>query len=196
MDIALHFLKQISSSLQLPHLIKAQTILLYRKALKKNLIIGRSIIGIICACFYHSSRIFKYPLSLSVLAKESGYNEKKIQQFYFTLIREMNLKVPVLNPGIYMSKYCNELKLNFSIEQKAFDMLKRIPSHYFVGKDPKGVIGAIIYSICKKKGLNITQDQIAEITGMCFTSIRYRFKEIAKILQDKNLNLNKKGDLK
>ncbi|MFW9972385.1 MAG: hypothetical protein ACFFDF_19530 [Candidatus Odinarchaeota archaeon] len=193
LDKALHELRQISSRLQLPYSVKSHTILLYRKILKKNLIRGRFIRGMICACLYYISRIEKYPLTLQELTNESGINIKILQHRYLSIIKEMKLKVPVLNPGIYMSKYCNELKLDFSIEQKALGMLKRIPSQYFIGKDPKAIIGAIIYSVCKKERLFITQDQVAEITGMCVLSIRSRFREIEKIIQDKILNLEKKG---
>lgn len=178
--IAIPLLKQISANLQLSYPIKATTMYVYKKALKKDLIQGRSIKGVLAACFYYSCRLFHYPLSIQELSNELFITEKELKKYYITLSKELSLKVPTLDPGIYLSKYIHNLNLDISIEKQALEVLQKLPFNFLNGKEPKSLLGAIIYYICKKENIKITQMKLTELTGTCEVSIRHKYKNIQK----------------
>ena len=183
--IATRELKQISSNLRLPYYIKENAMLLYRKALKKALIRGRSIIGMTCACLYFACRKDKLPISFQEIVNEGCIKANLVMNCYSTLLKEFNLKVPPLGPALFVSRYINELQLSIEIEKRVLSVLKNLPFSFINGKEPKSLIAAIIYSIGKKENIKITQKTLAKITGTCEVSIRYKSKEIEKILQEK-----------
>ncbi|GAH85126.1 unnamed protein product, partial [marine sediment metagenome] len=57
-----------------------------------------------------------------------------------------------------------------------------LPSNFINGKDPKSLIAAIIYSICKNENIKITQKTLAKMTGVNEASVRYKVKEIGQII--------------
>ena len=62
-------LKRICSNLNLPDSVKDEANRLYLKALKKNLIHGRSVIGMVGACIYYASKA-KFNRGLKEIAAE------------------------------------------------------------------------------------------------------------------------------
>lgn len=125
--IAIGALKQISGTLRLPPSVRENAMLLYRKALKKNLIRGRSIVGVVCASIYYACRKSKTPISFKEIIKEGCAKAKKVIKVYMLLAKEFNLKVPPLEPVLFVSRYINELQLSFKIEQKVLSILKSLP---------------------------------------------------------------------
>ncbi len=181
--VAIRELKRISTILHLPSYAKAQAIIFYRKALKKDLIRGRSITGMIWACIYYACRFNKLPISFKDIMDNASSNEGLVKKSYSILVRTLNLKYIPFNPSILVSRYINELKLSVNIEKKVLSVLQNLPLSFISGKDPKSIVGAIIYLICKEGNQKITQKSISRITGTCEVSIRSRYKEIEKIIQ-------------
>ncbi len=132
--IAIRVLKQMSSTLRLPYYIRKNTILLYRKALRKDFIKGRSIIAGISACLYYACRKSKIPISFKEIVKEGSTDDKVVIKFYKLLAKEFNLKVPPLEPVLFVSRYINELQLSFKIEQKVLSILNSLPFSFINGR--------------------------------------------------------------
>ncbi len=184
---AIRILKRMSSALHIPYSIKKKAMLLYRKAYKKELLKGRSIIGVICACLYFACRKDKLPISFQEIVNEGCIKANLVMNCYRTLLKEFNLKVPPLGPALFVSRYINELQLSVEIEKRVLSVLKNLHFSFINGKEPKSLVAAIIYSIGKKENIKITQKTLAKITGTCEVSIRYKSKEIEKILQEKKI---------
>lgn len=181
--IAIRVLKQMSSTLHLPYSIREKAMLLYRKALKKDFIKGRSLIAVMCACIFYACRKSKSPIAFKEIVKEGNTDARLVIKFYKLLAKEFNLKVPPLEPVLFVSRYISELQLSFKIEQKVLSILKGLPFNFINGKEPKSLIAAIIYSLGKKENIKITQKTLAKITGACTVSIRYKSKEIDQLIE-------------
>ena len=179
---AIQKLKQISSSLCLPYHVNTQAISLYRKALKKDLIMGRTITGMLCACIFYTCRVFKIPISIQEIANIASIDKKELQRRYLFLAKEFNLKAQNVSPAIYVSKYINKFNLTPDIEQKIFSVLTSLPSTFICGKNPKCILGAILYLVCKRKNITLLQWQISETLHITETSIRNHWKKIEKFL--------------
>lgn len=185
--IAIRYLKHISSRLRLSYQVKAKTMLIYRKALKKNLIRGRSIVGVICACLYFACRNSKIPISIQEIIKEIDVKENKVRKYYFFLIKDLKLKVIPSGPDIFVSKYINKLKLSPDIERKVLIILQYL-KHFIMGRDPKVICAGLIYLVCKKNNITLIQKEIAGIIGITETSLRYTYKQIENYLLKKQIN--------
>ena len=186
--IAIRHLKLISAKLRLTYQVKSHAIFIYRKALKKNLIRGRSIDGMICACIYFACRMFKIPIAFKEIVNESGMKGKNIRNCYMTLIKELNLKVIPLTPDIFVSKYINKLKLSPDVERKVLFILSFL-KQYMMGRDPKVICAGLIYLVCKRNKITLVQKKIAEIIGTTEVSLRYTYKQMEDYLSKKQINV-------
>lgn len=175
--VALRHLKRICSILKIPNHVKAHTILLYRKAFKKGIIRGRSIIGVLIACLYASCRIFKLPISFNELSKQTDKKEKKFYGYYLSIVRELKLKILPLGPEDFFPKIITNLNLSFEIEKKARMLLPYLKP-FSIGKDPKVISASLIYFICKKSKIYRTQKEVTKIAGITETSLRNICKQI------------------
>lgn len=182
--IAIRFLKLISSKLRLSYYVKAHAILIYRKVLKKGLIRGRSIEGMICASLYYTCRNFKIPITFQEIINESGVKGKKIRNCYGVIVKELNLKVIPLTPDIFVSKYINKLKLSLDIEREVLFILQHL-KQFIIGKNPKVICAGLIYLVCKRNKMSLRQKKTAEIIGVSEVSLRYTYKQIESYLLKK-----------
>ncbi len=53
-------------------------------------------------------------------------------------------------------------------------------------EEPKSLIASIIYSICKKENIKITQKTLAKMTGAWEETIRYKTREIEHFIKSEN----------
>jgi len=177
-------LMRISSNLNLPHYIKKEAMRLYIESYKRKLLRGRSINGMVAASLYFACRIKMVPRTFQEILDEASVNAKEVRRCYRTLIRELNLKAPPsTNPISLIPKYITDLGLNNEISMETTKILNKFTSSLSLsGKDPKGLCGGALYLVCKIKGINITQREIADTIGITEVTLRSRYKELAKKL--------------
>ncbi len=180
LSIAMKELKRIGSNLRLPNYVRELAMIQYKKAYTQGLLRGREIKAFVCSCLYYACRKLKTPISIKDIIKQGCVNEHLVKNFYSLLLKEFNLKVPPLDPVLFVSRYINDLQLSINIEKKVLSVLQNLPFSYINGKEPKSIVGAIIYLICKKENKNITQKNLANLIGISEVSLRYKYKEIEK----------------
>jgi len=90
-------LDRLKTKLALSDAIIEKTAYIYRKALDKRLVRGRSIPGLIVASLYAACRNTETPRTLTDVANGINIKRKDIARCY-RLIRELDLKMPVVNP--------------------------------------------------------------------------------------------------
>lgn len=71
---------------------------IYRKALEKGLVRGRSISALIASALYAACRDTETPRTLKDVGNASNIKRKDIARCYRLLLRELSLKMPVVNP--------------------------------------------------------------------------------------------------
>jgi transcription initiation factor TFIIB len=181
LNLAMKEIDRLSSLLSLPSVVKENAAIIYRKALKKNLIKGRSINSFVAASIYTACRCLKIPRSLKLISKHSPYNIKKISQSYRILLDSTRYEPPRLKPEHYIPKILSSLNLNADIEHQIFQTLEEAYNKKLIaGKNPNGVIAAITYLVCKKNYIKITQKQVAKAANASEVTLRKRLKEFRK----------------
>ncbi|MEK0376386.1 MAG: transcription initiation factor IIB, partial [Nitrosopumilus sp.] len=150
---------------------------IYRKALEKGLVRGRSISALIASALYASCRDTETPRTLKDIAQVSNIKRKDIARCYRLLLRELNLKMPVVNPINCISRIASKAGLSEKTKRKATKILQRAEElKISAGKDPMGLAAAALYVACVTLGENKTQRDVAEAAGVTEVTIRNRYK--------------------
>lgn len=186
--VALGELQRLSAQMGLPTTVREEAAFIYRKAVEKKLVRGRSIEGVVASSIYAACRIHGIPRTLDEVGKHSRTGRKEIGRTYRAISRELMLNVPPANPDNYVPRFCAKLKLPNNVVHKAIDILKMASEiELTAGRGPTGIAAASVYlaSILEKE--QRTQKQVSEAAGVTEVTIRNRYKEICEAL---NINVN------
>lgn len=176
---ALSELDRMASSMGLPRNVRETAAMIYRKAVNKNLIRGRSIEGVVAASLYGACRQCGVPRTLDEIADASRVGRKEIGRTYRFMTRELNLKLMLTSPQDYIQRFCSELKLSGAVHSRSIEILKDAADKELTsGRGPTGVAAASIYIasiLCNERR---TQREVADVAGVTEVTIRNRYKEL------------------
>ena len=181
--IALSELERMASGMDLPRSVREAAAMIYRRAVNKNLIRGRSIEGVVGASIYAACRQSNVPRTLDEVDYFSKVGRKNIGRIYRFITKELNLKLLPTSPQDYISRFCSELKLSTCVENLAIKILKRAEiGDLTSGRGPSGVAAAVIYISSIKCNERKIQKEIARVAGVTEVTIRNRYKELVEML--------------
>ncbi len=184
LTIALTELNKIASKLDLPKNVRETAAVVYRKAVDKGLIRGRSIEGVVAACIYAACRKCLVPRTLDEIAEAAMIDRKEIGRIYRFTLRELGINLSPTTPIDYIPRFCSALGLSKDVEIKAIDILNKAMNMQLTsGRGPTGVAAAAIYIASVLIGERRTQQEISEVAGVTEVTIRNRYKEIAEKLE-------------
>ncbi len=181
--LALTELERISSNMGLPKNVREAASVIYRKAVNKNLIRGRSIEGVVAASLYGACRECNVPRTLDEMAESSRISRKEIGRTYRFMVRELKLRLMPTKPHDYIPRFCSELKLDGEVQSRALEILKEATDRELTsGRGPTGVAAAAIYVSSIQCNKRRTQREVAEVAGVTEVTIRNRYKELTEKL--------------
>ncbi|MFH1221637.1 MAG: transcription initiation factor IIB [Candidatus Micrarchaeota archaeon] len=181
--IALTEMDRVASALGLPENIKESAALLYRKAVKDELIRGRLIESVVAAVIYAICRMRGIPRTLDEISKMSGIEKKEIGRAYRFLKAELKIDVPLTDPSQYVPKFATALKLNGEVQDDAVKLIKKaLRKGLISGRGPTGVAAAALYIASAMHGVKKTQKEVADVAGVTEVTIRNRYRELKKEL--------------
>ena len=184
--VALDELNRVASKMDLPKSIRECGAMIYRRAVNKNLIRGRSIEGVVAASLYAACRQSNVPRTLDEVANTSRVGRKEIGRTYRFMGRELNLRLLPTSPQDYISRFCSELKLSGAVHTQSIDILKRAEKEELTsGRGPTGVAAAAIYISSIKCDERRTQRDVSDVAGVTEVTIRNRYKELVDKLEIK-----------
>lgn len=181
--VALSDLSKLSSTLNLPKNILETASVIYRKAIKKRLIRGRSIHNVTAAAIYMSCRQCGIARTLEEIAEAAGLNKKDVGRSYRFMVRELGTFVPPSTSRDYAARFSNKLIISGRAEAIAIKILetaKRIK--LTSGRGPTGIAAAATYVATVLTNERKTQREIAEIANVTEVTIRNRYKELLERL--------------
>ena len=197
LEQALSTLKKFCEKLNIPTYVRDEAIRIYREALRRGLVRGRSIVSMVAASLYAACRKLGFPVRLKQIAQVSvvAYDErgetralenakKEVSRCYRLIIKEMGLPVRLADPTIYVHGIVERARLPPKAEEIARDVIKRArEARIIAGKDPLGVAAAAVYVACVMLGERRTQKEIAKAAGVTEVTIRNRYKELREKLK-------------
>lgn len=180
---ALQELERMASNLSIPNDVRETAAVIYRKAVKQNMIRGRSIEGVVAGAIYAACRITNVPRTLDEIAAVTRVKKKEIGRTYRIMSRYLKLNIMPSKPEDYVNRFCSKLKLSMDARKKASEILKMAEdSDLTSGKGPTGVAAAAIYIASLLTEERRTQRAVAEVAGVTEVTIRNRYKELTEKL--------------
>jgi transcription initiation factor TFIIB len=173
----------LSSKVNISPPIKEKAALIYRKALDKSLVRGRSINAIAAAALYAACRKSGSPKTLSEIAKASLVHKKDVARCYRLLLQELDFHMPISDPLTYVSKIAEQNGVSGKTQGAAIAILREAKQKRFsTGKDPRGLAAAALYIACVQNNEKVTQKDIAEAAGVTEVTVRNRYKALKRQL--------------
>ncbi|WP_137286243.1 transcription initiation factor IIB [Halorussus salinisoli] len=183
LQFALSELNRMSSALGVPRSIQEVASVIYRRALKEDLIRGRSIEGVATAALYAACRKEGIPRSLEEVSEVARVDRKEIGRTYRYISQELELGMEPVDPKKYVPRFCSELDLSEEVESKANEIIDVTAEKGLLsGKSPTGYAAAAIYAaslLCNEKK---TQREVAEVAQVTEVTIRNRYQEQIKAI--------------
>jgi len=176
-------LDKLKDKLALTDAVIEKAAYIYRKALEKNLVRGRSIEGVLAAAVYASCRDAETPRTLNDVSGAINLKRKDLSKNYRMLVNELGLKMPVVNSISCMSKIASKVGLSEKVKREAFAILKDANDlKMTAGKDPMGMEASALYISCVKYNADVSQKEIAIAAGVTEVTIRNRYKDLRRSL--------------
>ena len=176
-------LDRLSDKLYIPGPVKEKAAVIYRKALEKGLVRGRSIAAISAASLHAACRSTETPRTLREISEASLVDKKDIARCYRLLLRELDIQMPIADPLTYVSKIAEQTGISGDTQGFAIEILRQARAKRAAsGKDPMGLAAAALYIACLQNNEKKTQKDIAEAAGVTEVTVRNRYKSLRRQL--------------
>ncbi len=177
-------LNRLKDKLAISDAVMEKSAYIYRKALDKGLVRGRSISALIASALYAACRDTATPRNLKDIEIAANIKRKDIARCYRLLVKELDLKMPVTDSVQCVARIASKIGIEEKAKRYAMQVLKNAQEQEVsAGKDPMGLAAAALYLACVKTGEDKTQRDIAEAANVTEVTIRNRYKGLKEILE-------------
>lgn len=176
LKFALSEMDRMASALGVPKSVREVSAMIYRRALRDDLIRGRSIEGVSSASLYAGCRIEGVPRSMDAVTRVARVERKELGRTYRYISRELSLEMEPVNPKEYVPRFCSDLDLSPEVEHMAKEVIDRSERMSY-GKAPTGLAASAIYVASLLLDQRATQAEIAEVADVTKLTIRNRYQE-------------------
>ncbi|OLS20491.1 MAG: Transcription initiation factor IIB [Candidatus Heimdallarchaeota archaeon LC_3] len=182
--IALRELSRITSQLELPNNASKTASSIYRKALRLDLIRGRSIDSMMAASVYIACRETAIPQTLKdIVVATPNLSIKDLARCVRTMIRFMKLKPQYSKYSLYIYRLGEKLQLSMDTRAYAVEIVEKAKNQgILMGKNPMSIAAASLYIAGIQLNERRTQLEFSEASKTTPVTIRNRFKELIEIL--------------
>jgi transcription initiation factor TFIIB len=180
---AMSELERLSGKVSVSPSLREKAALIYRKALDKGLVRGRSINSVTSAALYAACRETGTPRTLRDIAEASLVDKKDVARCYRLLLQELHFTMPIADSLTYVSKIAEKNGISGRTQGAAIAILAEARRKRFAaGKDPMGMAAAALYIACLQHNEKITQKDIADASGVTEVTVRNRYKALKRQL--------------
>ena len=166
---AFEIMSRIKDKLSLTDVVIEKAAYIYRRALFKKLIHGRSTESMVVASVYAACRKLNVPRKLDEISVTINDDKVFAGKCYRLLLRDLKIQnIPIIDSTSYLSKIASKTKVSEKTYRIALEMLVKVKkNHISYGKDPSALTAAILYAACLKEGEKMTQGQLAFAGNKC-----------------------------
>lgn len=179
----LTIIDKLSSSLNLPRIVRETSAMLYRKIASLKICRGRNMECVTAAVLYAACRQCNVPRTLREISEIANIPKKEIGKNYRFIGREIQLKVLPTSPRDYIPRFCSQLKLDNNVKVKTLEIINTAYAKELIsGRAPPSIAAASLYIATLLCDVRITQREISVVAGVTEVTIRNRYKEFVKKL--------------
>jgi len=177
---AMSEIERIGSSLSLPHELREEVAVLYRKMKKKNRA-HFSITSVVASLYFLVCKRAGVPRTLKEIAKVSGVEMKKLRRTLLSVSRSLHIPLTPSSPSQFIPRFCSLLNLDDEVRITALELARKFEKE-FVHQVPSVVAIAIIYVSSYLCGRRIRLREVAKKLGYSEVSIRKKSRKILQLL--------------
>lgn len=179
MEAALVEISRLASVMGLGKVVKEETATIYRMALERDMVKGRSIDTIVAGAMYLANQKLRTARSLDDFERHTRVSRKALTRAHKVLKSTLRVRIPVSEPEEYIQRYGGLLSLPPVVIGRTYELLKLARDIELThGKSPTGLAAAAIYIASRQSESPRTQREIADISGVTEVTIRNRYKEM------------------
>lgn len=183
---AFYCLELIKEKLGVSENVKETAAYIYRKAVEREITTGRQINSVVAASMYIACRNTQTLRSLKDISDATDIKRKKISQSYRAIVKQLDLKIPLVNQTNFILKISNNLKISSGTKNLAIEILNKATELDMVaGRDSAAMAAAVMYYSNAIRNEGFTQIQIANVSGVTAVTLRNKFHEIKEKIQIK-----------
>jgi len=182
---AFNELYRLKDKLALSDVVVEKAAYIYRKALEKKLVRGRSISGMIGSALYAACREVQTPRTLKDIAEATNIKKGDLAACYRLLVKELNMTMPVVDSVQNVARIASKVGLSEKTKRHAIEILRKAEeSKISAGKNPMALAATALYISSRKLGLNHSQRDFAEAANITEVTIRNRYKGLLELLEN------------
>lgn len=188
---AMREIRRITEILGIGTPVAERAAYIYRKALEKGLIKGRSITGIVAATIYIACKDTGTTRSIHEIQDVIGNADRRnIVYYYKFLLREMKINIPLPVPSNSISRIADKARLSERTVRKALEILALVGDNALLsGKNPMSLAAASLYLATIETSEYTTQLRIAIAADVSTVTVRKRCLEIIQLVKAGNSQL-------
>ena len=177
-------LYRLKDKLALSDSVVEKAAYIYRKALEKKLVRGRSISGMMGSALYAACREVGTPRNLKDIADAMNIKKGDLAVCYRKLVQELELRVPVVDSVQNVARIASKIGISEKTKRHAIEILKKAEeSKISAGKNPMSLAATALYISSVIMGENHTQKDFAQAANITEVTIRNRHKELLDMLK-------------
>ncbi|KAI5170763.1 transcription factor IIIB 90 kDa subunit [Nematocida sp. LUAm3] len=152
----------------------------YNLSLQFNFTKGRKMQTLLAACLYITCREEETPHMLIDFAAVLRVNVFKIGSVFLKLLRLLNISVPLVDPSLYVPRFCSKLQLpGQEIAKTSLRLIARMDRDWMIiGRKPAGICGAAILIASRIHNKERTVEEVASVVRVCEATINKRLAEL------------------
>jgi len=182
---AFTLLNGMKTKLAIPDNVVENAAYIYRKALNKKLVRGRTTSVMISSALYAACRETNTPRTLKDIAETMNIKKGTLAACYRLLIKELDLKMPVVDSVQNVARIASKIGLSEKTKRLAIEILREAEENNIsAGKNPMSLAATALYISCVKMGENYSQKDLAEAANITGVTIRNRHKELLELLKN------------
>jgi transcription initiation factor TFIIB len=177
-------MSKISNKINLPRNVLETSSMIYRRAIQKKLIRGRTIQSVAVASIYLACRQCGVIRSLEDVAGAANISKKEAARNYRFLLTELRPSVPQTSLRGYIGKLVSKLALTGDTEELALKILTQASEMKLtIGRSPAGIAASCVYISSLLTSERRTQGEVAREAQVTEVTIRNRYKELVQLLE-------------
>ena len=180
--IAFSELHKIKDKLSLSDSVVEKAAYLYRKALEKKLVRGRSISAMMGSALYAACREAGTTRTLKDISEVMNIKKGDLAVCYRLLVKELGLKIPVVDSVQCVPRISSMIGMSEKTKRMGIEIIRKANSEKISeGKNPMAIAATALYLASVANGEIFTQKDIAQAANITEVTIRNRIKDLKKL---------------
>ena len=173
-------LSRLASQLQLPPVVIEEASYICMRAIKSDLLRGRSIQALVSAAIYMACRNTNVPRTINEVVAVAGIGRKRLTKTVNILSRHLGIRAKPVDATDYVARFCSELALGEDVRALAGNILSKAPEENSLS--PPGTAASAIYLAALARGQRVPQKRVAQVAGVSEVTLRSHFKMFESLI--------------